>query len=378
MPYTLPAIGQAVAIGSNTADSIRPPGYRSDLWAYTLFQCFGAGVFVRDYSDSGAFVIAGSGGHNCPPNVDAAIFDFSDATWKLQQNANGIVARPNDYTAAETNGAPYYELSAATVGQPPAPAHLVQSNESIAPALAGGAKGSYLMLRGTATALESRQAEGVHRMDLATGMWSRVTNDTFSYAYTSPVATAVFDPQTKRYYLIHDAFHAQNYLLYLDATDWHVKKTPTYPYAAGQQGRGYQTTFLDPVRRLLISQRRGFPLRALDLGNIPGGWVQLNVTGSQPDEFENRWAFYEPDGRFYTRGNTSGQTLTRLTPPTGDWKTGTWSYTNVTIAGATLPNFTNTGGTNAHYGTFFYVPALKSLAWISGESNKVILLKPPA
>ena len=64
------------------------------------------------------------------------------------------------------------------------------------------------------------RAEGVHRMDLSTGMWSRVTNDTFSYSYGSPVASAVFDPQTKRYYLIHDQFHAQNYLLYLDAIDW--------------------------------------------------------------------------------------------------------------------------------------------------------------
>jgi hypothetical protein len=81
----VPAIGQAVAIGVNTADSIRPAAYSSysQNWAYSLFNSYGTGTFVPDYSPAGAFVIAGSGGHNSPANVDAAIFDFTDARWKL-------------------------------------------------------------------------------------------------------------------------------------------------------------------------------------------------------------------------------------------------------------------------------------------------------
>jgi hypothetical protein len=101
----------------------------------------------------------------------------------------------------------------------------------------------------------------------------------------------------------------------------------------------------------------------------------LNTSGSQPAE-ANRWAYYPADGRFYTRVNNSGQTLFRLTPP-ADWKSGTWTIDTVTVSGATLPNFTTTGGTRRHYGTFFYVPAIDSLAWISGESTSVIILKPP-
>jgi hypothetical protein len=371
-------VGQAVAIGTNTAASVRPTGYSSGNWAYSLFNSYGTGTFVPDYSSAGAFVIAGSGGHTAPGNVHAAVFDFTDAQWKLRTNANGVAARETDYAVEETTGAPYYNLVSASTGQIPTPAHLFQSVTYIPASMGGGSKGSYMMMRASASATASRQGEGVHRMDLATGLWTRVTNDTLSYSYTSPVASAVFDPVAKRYYMVHDAFHAQNYLLYLDATDWRVKQTPTYAYPAGQQGPGYQVAFIDPVRRLLISQRRGFPLRALDLNNIAGGWVTLNVSGTQPAEYENRWAFYEPDGRFYTRGNNSGQTLTRLTPPSGDWKTGAWTYADVTVTGAAMPSYTTTGGTNPHYGTFFYVPALGSLAWISGESTSVVLIKPPA
>jgi len=214
-------------------------------------------------------------------------------------------------------------------------------------------------------------------MDLSSGLWSRGSNDTISLSYSLPVASAVFDPVARRFYLIHAGFHAQNYLPYLDATDWRVKQTPTYPWPADYTpGGGNQVSFLDPVRRLLISQRNGNPLRALDLNNISAGWVTLNFTGNQPSEYGNQWAVYPADGRFYTRGNTSGQVLTRLTPPSGDWKTGTWTFTNVTIAGATMPNHTTTGGEKPHYGTFFYVPALGCLAWIAGESSPVILMKP--
>jgi hypothetical protein len=213
-------------------------------------------------------------------------------------------------------------------------------------------------------------------MDLASGLWSRASNDTIDLSYSLPVASAVFDPVAQRFYLIHAGFHAQNFLPYLDATDWRVKQTPTYPYPADYTaGGGNQVTFLDPVRRLLISQRSGYPLRALDLNNISAGWVTLTIAGNQP-AMENQWAFYPPDGRFYTRGNTSGQVLTRLAPPSGDWKTGTWTFTTVAIGGATMPDHTTTGGETPHYATFFYVPALECLAWIAGESSSVILMKP--
>lgn len=44
---------------------------------------------------------------------------------------------------------------------------------------------------------------------------------------------------------------------------------------------------------------------------------------------------------------------------------------------AAAPLTTDAGGGVRQYGTFFYVPALRSPAWISGEDTPVVLLKPP-
>ena len=180
---------------------------------------------------------------------------------------------------------------------------------------------------------------------------------------------------TKRYYYLHSGFTVET-----RCSTW-TRPTGASSgrrrFHTSRAGTGYGTVFLDPVRRLLIAERNGFPPRALDLNNFAAGWTTLKMSGTQPAESESRWVFYEPDGRFYTRGNKSGQALSRLTPPSGDWKTGTWTYSTVTVGGAALPNHTTAGGDNGHYGTLFYVPYLRSMAWIAGETSKVIVLKPP-
>ncbi len=376
LPYSIPAAGQAIAIGTNTADSIKPAGISSFNWSYALFTCFGGGAFNPDYSAYGAFVIAGSGGHTCPAaNVDAAIFDFSDATWKRLANANGIAPREDDYAQSELSNDAYVEILEATAGQIPAPSHAYNTSQYLPSSLSGGPKGSFLKIGSRAAAISSISGSGIHKMDLSTGLWTRATNETVDLL-SSFETSVIFDPVEQRYYILPDAFHAATHLQYFDPQTNTVGSTVDYPYVSGVTGTSYQVAFLDPVRRLLLSQRPGNPLRALDLNDIAAGWAALITTGTQPSE-PNRWAFYEPDGRFYTRGNNSGQTLVRLTAP-ADWKTGTWIYDTVTVAGASLPNFATVGdSTVRHYSTFFYVPALQSFAWVSGTTNEVIILKPP-
>lgn len=376
VPYTLPARGEAVAIGSNVAGSVRPAQINAFDWGYSLFQSFGAGTFVPDFSAGGAFVVAGSGGHNAPAMLDAVAFDFADATWKRIPNANGIAPRSADYDISETTGAPFYELRDATAGQVPAPSHLYGLTGYIPAGTLGGVRGSYLKMGSSAATLQSYPASGIHKMDLATGLWSRVTNDTLDFG-SNYEATTVFDPQTSRYYFIPDGFHAFDSLQYFDPADQRIKRTPSYPWPDTPADAQYQTTFLDPVRRLIVAQRPGNPLRALDLNDFASGWRTLSTSGTQPPQ-ANRWIFYPEDGRFYTRTNNSGQTLYRMTPPQ-DWRTGTWVIDTVTVAGAPLPDFTTTaGGGVRHYGTFFHVPAIRSLAWISGDSTQVVILRPPA
>ena len=373
VPYSIPTAGRAIAIGTNVAGSVRPAEIGDFNWAYSLFNSYGTGTFVPDYSAAGAFVLAATGGHGVAPNVDAVVFDFADATWKRIRNANGVAPRELDYTPSQTTGSPYFEIKGARSGQIPSPPHLYGLATYIPAARGGGSRGSYLKMGSPAVTTSSYQGGGIHKMDLATGLWTRVTSDTLYFSYNYE-ATTVFDPVAGRYYFMPDGIHAFTSLQYLDLADKRVKNTPSYAWPA-QMDANYQTTFLDPVRRLIVAQRPGYPLRALDLNNIGAGWRVLNTSGNQPGE-ANRWAHSPEDGRFYTRTNNSGQTLYRLTPP-ADWKNGTWTIDTVTVSGATLPNYTTTGGTTRHYGKFFYVPAIKSFAWISGESAQVVILKPP-
>lgn len=372
MPYSLPAAGTAVSISSNTANAIKPSVMSAYNWGYSLFNSYGSGTFVPDYSEAGAFVIAGSGGHNAPPNVDAAIFDFSTGAWKLLSNANGIAARSSDFSPSEVGN--YGELLAATAGQIPAPSHEYAITTYLPSSMGGGPKGSFVKMGSAAITTAGNFGNGVHKMDLSTGLWTRMTADKvdFLWAYES---TSVLDTVAQRIYFIPDSFHSRNALQYYDIATATMKWTGSYPYPADYTGSEYQTTWLDPARRLILNMRSGYPLRALDLNNISAGWVTLQTTGSAPSS-PNRWAYYEPDGKFYTRGNSSGQVLNRLTPPS-DWKNGTWTYDTVTVSGATLPNYSNVASNGSrHYAKLFYVPALKSLAWISGEANPVVLVRP--
>jgi hypothetical protein len=382
MNYGIPTPGEAIAIGSNTLQSIRPAGFSSGGWPYSLIGCYGGGTFVPDYSTRGGYVIASSGGHGCPRlNVDAVIFDFDDATWKLQKNANGISIENSydptghaDYVVADTTDWPYYEILGATAGNIPVPSHTYQSITYIPTSMGGGPRGSYMKLTSTALCRESGGTGASHRLDLATGLWTRVSESLFAQIYFE--AMAVFDPETKRYYNVLPNYHAYGYLEYLDGNDWQVKKTAIYAgWPPTPTGADWLTAFLDPIHRLIIIHDPGSTkLLALDLNDVASGWFFLNTSGSLALG-PNRWHYYPVDGRFYHRDDNSGQVLDRITPPTGDFRTGTWVVDKVTLTGATIPDMV--GWQTRHYSRFFYIPAIESFGWIADENSPVIIMKPP-
>ncbi len=390
--YTLPAVGQALAIGTNTASDARPAGFGHDNWGYAAFNCYGSGSMVPWYSPAGAYVVASSGGHNCPEITDALIFDFTDATWKRQPNANGVPSSNTGFSNAQIDFT-YGELTIGT-GQIPAPSHLYQSTSSVPPSLGGGPRGSYLKLTTRFAGPTPGAAMGAHKMNLATGLWERATDDKFSTSgydfYAAPTAVYVDVPGAERFYLLSGDFHKYNSLYYLDPKDWAIKTTTGYPNIGDYScypGCGNPTFFYDPVRHLIVSQGGAneaphdpWPLRAIDLNDIASGWRVLQTSGAQPGALKDapRWSYFPPTGHFYTHDYHDGQQLWRLRPPSGDWKTGTWVFDQVTVGGATLPDYTTTNGTHdGGHGTFMYVPAIQSLAWVSGEDTPVVIMRPP-
>ncbi len=373
--YALPTDGQAVTLGTNVATDVKPDLFSADLWGQALFRG-GSGVYVSDASPGGAYVIAGSGGAGLPPNVDAVLFDFTDATWRRLPNANGVGPRTADFAQADTTGGPFYELTAAagaTVLGIPAPAHLSFLATALPAGPFGGARGSFVRMGGPNSCREGAQGLGVHRFDLATATWSRVGDGTLKFD-TDYQGSAVFVPGQNRVYFITDVTHRNQSLQYLDVASSTVRDTVNYPLLPTWD-EDVNTVFYDPVRNALLAARPGHPVRALPLNDVASGWLALNMTGTLPS-VTNRWAYYEPDGRFYSRGNKDGQTLLRLTPPASQWQTAAWVLDTVKVGGATLPDFTALGD-NRHYGNLFYVPPLRSLAWVSGHTTPVVLLKPP-
>jgi hypothetical protein len=379
LPYTPPSAGQAVLIGTNTVDSIKPSTHDSFNWTYALFTAYGGGTFVRDFSSSGAFVIAGTGGHQAPPNFGAAVFDFQDATWKRIDNANGMAWRSGDIDVSEVNSINEIALSGVTPDSMPAPAHMYMNLLPLSAANGGGPKGSVISMVSFYQTKDARTSTHAHKFDLNTRLWSRLSTNAASSVMTQlgvGESHAVYDLGSNRYYQLASQLHGTQNIAYLEPGGvWQYKAAllwPTWPPGSP----AVNSSWIDPTstRRLILLQSGTSDLRAIQLDNISGGYKFLTLSGSMPSK-ENRWEYYPPTGSFYTYQG-SGQLIHKLTPPaSGNGLTGTWTVTTETISGATLPP--EAAGGPRHYTRFFYVPSLQSFAWIGGgATDRVALIKP--
>lgn len=378
--YPLPAAGQAVALGKHTAQEIRPAQFDAASWQYSLFDAYGGGVFVSSYSQAGAYVIAGTGGHGAPEHSGGVAFDFTTGTWQLLPDASGTPARSQVYGKDETNGAPEYEiaLSPTLPNAVPAPAHPYMNLMPLPTELGGGPRGSVVYAIQSAQCAESVTSTRAHRFDLASRTWSRYTSNHLndlggtSFSFDAP---SVYDPGARRIWQLPNQIHARQNLGYIDLTETRPKWRLSASWAWPPSWDATTSAWLDDTRRLILMQT---PVRliALDLNRLNAGPRLLNFSGSLPPP-GNRWEYYPPDGSFYNKSNT-GNVLWKLTPPAGNALTGTWVITQFTVAGAPLPDIQAAAQQSGarHFTRFFYVPALKAFAWIAGAASPVMLIRP--
>lgn len=374
-PYSLPPPGQALSIGRNFAEDVRPPTHSAYAWNYALFAFYGGGAYVEDFSAGGGYVIAGSGGHAVPPNFGGCLFDFADATWKRIDNANGMPWMVRDLNAAGRSGEinSFGEINFPGVSAGiPAPAHLYGNVQPLTARNGGGSRGSALILRSAAAGNDSNYGSGyAHRFDLSTGLWSRLSTSALGTSFLS----TCYDPVTNRYYCIRYALHESGNVDYLDAKDWTWRAAPIGSPSADGDNR---TAFIDETRRLLIVQTSTGKLRAIDLNNMGSGPVVLKTAGTLPPENQSRWHLYPADGCWYTCVGNGENTIHKIQPPSGDPLTGTWTVGTVQIRGdalASQPAGAIQNG-SVHNTRFFYVPPIGCFAWIAGERNQVAILKP--
>lgn len=374
LPYRLPEPGEIVLIGGNTTDDIRPAGFSAEQWGYSLFDCFGGGTFVPRYSQHGAYVIAGSGGHMVPENTGAVVFDFSTALFSRIDNAQGVPSRVDPFRAEELNGPPYYEIGDSGV---PAPGH---PYATLVPSPLGD-KGSVLCLTRSAVGGPSFGSPACHALDLATRRWSAVAGP---MPHHSPEHDALWDEKRNCWWYVPYELHYHQTMNYLDGADMRWKETAPADtfYAGGASGNGLAIHFnrVMLVNGMLV--RNVGPelgLWVFDPDKAELGWLRnTNVVGNLPIHKDTRWAPHG-DGCWYHLESAPTNSLIRIMPPANP-QTGEWKFDAVTLSGPALPStagVTDPGATS-HYTRFFYVPSIDCLAWMPGRGKKVSLIKPPA
>jgi hypothetical protein len=363
-PYSLPAVGEAVQIAGNDALDIVPSGWTTAQFQYSLFGSFGGGCYVPTYSAYGAYVLAGTGGHNHPDFTGAAVFDFATGRWARLDNANGVAqAAGGAYTTAQLNGSPAYEVTSSSVPAPPHPyGNLVYMPD--------GDLGSVLYVKRAAVAVSVVHSTVAHRLDLSTRLWSRYT--AAASTRTSDVeANALWDSTRNRWWWVSSAQHNYRSIEYLDRGDAAWKFTGSQSaFPAGELG-GYGRLMLHDGMLLF---NRGSSLWLYDPDVPATGWVQLTVSGTLPAN-QNRWARHSNGNYYAFSGSAASSTLTRITPPVSP-KTGTWVIDTVALTGVALPARAESAVN--HYSRLFYVDSIDCLCWIPGGSAGVYLMKPPA
>lgn len=387
--YSLPAPGEIDIIATEWLDNALAPHSGSIPgtfnWEYSLFNSYGVGVLVEDYSPGGGFVWAGTGGHDHPDILGAIVFDFSDLTAVYLPHTNQgrqFSTYTNSYGLrdAESTGAPWHEVIDSVDGNEavPRPGHPYQQMAPMPSALGGGSKGSIIYV-GRAGIGEGGQlsAQRVHRFDLASARWSRISTATLARADTE--GSVSYDAARGRYWhtCAGGNFAQSGYqdVEYLDATDWTVKYLSTgSSWPSSNIGQNAARSFV--YGGLLFLQGLSNTLYAFDPDNNTAGWQAVNISGNLLSRYD-RWCYYPPTGKFYTIGQDGG-TLTRITPPSGNLISNAWTVDTVTLD-ASLPALTRSGdgsnNTQGHWGLLFYVPSIQRMAWIP-DGSTICLLNP--
>lgn len=365
-PYALPGAGQAVQIASNSFSSIAPAPLSASQFSGSVFSSYGAGIFVDSYSAAGAWVLAGSGGHAHTEYYGAAIFDFSDALWKYRAPA-AAAATPSGVGRAvsASNGSPFYELTGTEVPLAPHP-YMMQA--PLPPARGGGLRGSVVWIGRAGVGQEARISPTMHRFDLETGVWSRLSSSSLAHGVTFE-GDVLFDPSTGRYYQTSNSQHIYSTLRYVDAADWVERSLGAFSPLPGAAASGRLVMFGQYILRHAESNGA---LWIFDTLSPNTGWSQLTTTGPLPTEVNDtrsRWAVL--NGRLYHMDTAGGSTLTRMVPPASNLRAGTWTVSTISL-NLSLPAHPH--GTLAHYGCLVAVPIINCLAWINPAG--VYLIRP--
>jgi len=374
------------AVAKTASGLAATAGYSADNLNYALFNSYGSGVLAEHYSSHGAFVMASTGGHAHAEITGAVLFNFATGLWEYLPHKNGGPQRPRNgvyFENAELTGAPYWEVIGTNgLGGNyvvPAPPHPYQNLAYVPPSLGGGNRGSVMYVcRGAMGHTGISGTGSVHRFDLETQLWQRVTN-AVSARNPGPSSmgqyegSTILDAPRRRIWHVPQNSHSYQSTEYFDLTTKSFGAAGQHPWPSSDLGNRQRIWMLGGY---LFAQGSNATLYVFDPDNPTQGWRKCTVSGTLPDRHD-RFVHFPLTNKLYWISQSGGSVLTRLTPP-ANLITGTWVVDTVTLPRALPPLDTSAdpSGNAKQYGFLMYVPSIQRLAWIPGGSNPVYLLYP--
>jgi hypothetical protein len=133
---------------------------------------------------------------------------------------------------------------------------------------------------------------------------------------------------------------------------------------------------IDPVRDLFVTVdgRGSHRVRVLDLANPTAASVNVTTSGDKAPEQNGQIGFdWDPVGKRFVAW-MGGASVYTLTPPSGDWKTGTWVWDEVPPAptNTVTPTAENANGT---YSRWRYIPSKNVFVVVNRTSDNVFFYK---
>lgn len=384
-PLSPVAANTTMLVGTNDCEDARPSGYSAGEWGSALFRPYCGGVFVPGWGTHGAFVLAGHGGHTDTGTVDVGLFDFADYTWKCLLNTNGA---PHDHvgywTAAETDGSPYYAV-ADTDGQCPPPHHSYRIDVGVGSAVISPLRAAILSL--------PLFPDGIWQCALNYSTqdctWSRISDDYVEDYYglgggDEGWQQAHYDAVRGRVWFPCRRFGETNVLpSFRPGVDsgWSTQTYSGMATAAQQTSTMRGNLVLDTTRDCFWCFGANGQLYRMDLDDPPASltWTTQTSTNlstvylNDDDSFDRtRWHEYPEadggDGCFYTYTAGGTSVLKKFDP-----ETRVFSFKTIDN-GPTMKDWESAQA--GPYTRFFYVPSRKCFAWIPDPSSQVFLLRP--
>lgn len=362
LPAWVPDEGTFANISTNTLYDIRPTGWPTNDIAGP-FANWSGGAFASDFSDSGAYVVHGSGHLSAGNPTWAGVwcFDLDTLAW-VGRNVPGVPLLENsgDFNA-------YGESTIAGSLGHTYPPHTYDGLVYQSEANGGGASGALLRV----SIAGSPWGSPVHQFDLSStsAAPTRVVN---SIGGTSYPAAAVDEARGGFWYL---SGNGTGPLKFVNFDDWSADST-----AVGFNEYGdYSLTYIPaPFDCLVATGRTGSGGANMAVyvspivGGVPQAFVQVATSGTRvPDARAGTCWSALLDCLVSYEGNGSYDVY-KLTPPVGSLTAGTWAWSHETLTavGGATPS-ENPVSNNGSWGRFIEVPAARCFIWCDGVTQPV-------